>query len=78
MIPSKVDNFVDFDEDDHQLFEGEALRKSKTNILKTCWLSLTGNELYINKTKDSEVHKYMLNLTGVFIENMMHENFNKE
>jgi Ca2+-binding EF-hand superfamily protein len=48
-------------------FTGEMARKARENKLKKYWYVLSDKELYAYKDKDSEKHKTMLNLIGVFL-----------
>ena len=65
-------------------FEGQMLRKSeKTNdfgkklILKIYTYRLVGKELYVFRKSDSNDHKSMHSLTGVFIRDAADEKFDE-
>ena len=68
------------EQDDMQL-EGEMIRKVQdkkgedTNLFKAYTYRLIGKELYVYRKQDSETHKTMHSLVGVFLKDANDEMF---
>jgi hypothetical protein len=59
-------------------FQGEMMRKARENKLKKYWYELAEKELYAFKDKDTDKHKTMINLVGVFLQSEPEEALDKK